>query len=80
MKPTISELQQVFYNALGKKATISENTVKKDLPLWDSINHITLISELQEHYKVSFTVSEIQRIDSVKALVDILEKKLDKPA
>ncbi|MGP8214578.1 MAG: acyl carrier protein [Bacteroidia bacterium] len=76
MKPTISELQQLFYKALGKKADIDENTVKKDMSLWDSINHITLISEIQDYYKISFSISEIQKIDSVKTLLEIIEKKL----
>jgi acyl carrier protein len=76
MKPTISELQQLFYNALGKKADITENTVKKDMVIWDSINHITLINEVQDHYKVTFKISEIQRINSVKELMEIIEQKL----
>ena len=76
MKPTISELQQLFYNALGKKADITEDTVKKDMVIWDSINHITLINEVQDHYKVTFKISEIQRINSVKELMEIIEQKL----
>ncbi|HXP48668.1 MAG TPA: acyl carrier protein [Bacteroidia bacterium] len=76
MKPTISELQQLFYNALGKKADITENTVKKDMVMWDSINHITLINEIQDHYKITFKISEIQRINSVKELMEIIEQKL----
>ena len=76
MKPTISELQQLFDRALGKKITITETSAKKDMPVWDSINHITLINEIQDHYKIRFTISEIQRIDSVKSLLEILDKKL----
>ena len=76
MKPTISELQPLFYKALGKKADITENTIKKDMPLWDSINHITLISEIQDHFKITFKISEIQKIDSVKTLMEILDTKL----
>ncbi len=76
MKPTISELQPLFYKALGKRADITESTVKKDMPIWDSINHITLINEIQDHYNVTFKISEIQRIDSVKTLMEILETKL----
>ncbi|HTB32751.1 MAG TPA: acyl carrier protein [Bacteroidia bacterium] len=75
MKPTISELQPLFYKALGKKADITENTTRKDMPLWDSINHINLIMDIQDFYKVSFNTSDIQKIDSVKNLIEILEKK-----
>jgi len=76
MKPTISELQPLFYKALGKKAEITESTTRKGMPIWDSINHISLIMELQDHFKVSFNTTEIQKIDSVNTLAEILEKKL----
>ena len=76
MKTTISELQPLFYKALGKKADITESTIKRDMPIWDSINHITLINEIQDHYKISFKISEIQRIDSLKTLLEIMETKL----
>ena len=45
------------------------------MPLWDSINHINLIMDIQDFYKVSFNTSDIQKIDSVKNLIEILEKK-----
>ena len=76
MKPTISDLQLLFYKALGKKADITESAIKKDMPLWDSVNHINLIIELGDHYNISFTTTEIQKIDSVKILLEILERKL----
>jgi acyl carrier protein len=75
MKPTISELQPLFYRALGKKADITENTTRKNMPLWDSINHINLIMDVQDFYKVAFNTTEIQEIDSVQHLIEILEKK-----
>lgn len=76
MRPTISELQPLFLRALGKKATITESTIRKDMSSWDSISHIGLIMEIQDHYKVSFNTTEIQKIDSVSMLMDMLEKKL----
>ncbi len=75
MKPTISELQPLFYKAFGKKADITENTTRKDMSLWDSINHISLIMEIQDHYKITFATPDIQKIDSVKTLLDMIEKK-----
>ena len=76
MKTNLEDLQKIVNVAFRENIKITEDTKRKSLPEWDSMNHIALISELEDFYKISFTVGEIEQIDSVKILRKILEKKL----
>jgi acyl carrier protein len=50
---------------------------RADLPVWDSVNHLNLIVELEEQLNVSFSTEEIPEIKSVKDLMLLLEKKIN---
>jgi len=76
MKTSLEEIQKIVNAAFQVNVKIKEDTQRKSLPLWDSRSHITLIYELEDFYKVSFTIPEIEQIDSIKILREILEKKL----
>lgn len=75
MNITISELQEIFRSALDEPVDISTDTKRDDLEAWDSINHLNLIVELEDKLKISFTKDEIEHLDSVKQLLEIIEKK-----
>lgn len=73
MKVTLPELQEIFERAFSSKQQINENTLRTDLDSWDSINHLNLIIELEDHYKVQFTKEQIESINSVSDIIKHLE-------
>lgn len=53
-------------------ATIAEGFHRNDAPLWDSLNHLRLVSTLEEAFGIKFTmkeVGEMERYDTIRRLV-----------
>lgn len=44
--------------------------------LWDSINHVELIFELEERYGVEYTHKEIDEMRTVEKIVKITQRKV----
>lgn len=48
----------------------------KDLDEWDSLNHIRLISGIEQHFKVQLTSAEVERLTCVGDMADLVAAKL----
>ena len=48
----------------------------EDFEEWDSLSHMTLISELEKEFSTSMEIDEISEMDSVRNVVEVLKKKL----
>ena len=78
MNIEITELTKVIEKAFDEPVKINIDTKKDDLILWDSMNHLNLIIELEDYYNVKFCQDEIVAMDSVKKIVDFLDEKVEK--
>lgn len=69
-------LQQAFRNAFDNAdLEVTDTSSKEDIAEWDSINHLNLVVELEDVFKVKFTVEEIERMNSVSGILAILNTK-----
>lgn len=53
-------------------ASIHDRFSRADAPLWSSLNHLQMISALEEVFGITFTmkeVGEMERFDSIRRLV-----------
>ena len=67
--------QDIFIKSLsinGKK--FDENIEYNEIPEWDSIGHMTLISELEEGFNISMETDDIVDFSSFKKGIEILKK------
>lgn len=55
---------------------ITYDTVAADVDGWDSLAHISLMHEIEGHFKIKFTMGEIQGFKNVGELVDSIERHL----
>lgn len=46
---------------------------KDTLAEWDSMGHLSLITSLEEHYKVSFSIADAMEMTSVEKIKAILK-------
>jgi acyl carrier protein len=51
----------------------STSLSRDDLPAWDSLGHIRLVSSVEEEFGVELSIEEIESLTSVGRLVSLLE-------
>ena len=68
-----------YRKVFSKSLSIDENKVKKelkynDIPEWDSIGHMTLMSGLEEEFNISLETDDIVDFSSFEKGIEILKK------
>ena len=58
--------KEVFVNSLALKDDFSEELKYNDIPEWDSIGHMTLMSGLEESFKITLETDDIIDFSSFK--------------
>ena len=67
--------QDIFIKSLAMDSKkFDENIKYNDIPEWDSIGHMTLISGLEEGFTISMETDDIIDFSSFKKGMDILKK------
>lgn len=71
----IEKYNDVFCRILNVNVSdLNENFTFKDVPQWDSVAHLSLISELEETFDVFFESEDILHYGSYENGKKILEK------
>ena len=63
---------KISYEKNHKK--FHENLKYNEIPEWDSIGHMSLISALEEEYKISLETDDIVDLSSFKKGIELLKK------
>ena len=72
---TKKKYQDIFIKSLSMDNNkFNENIKYNEVPEWDSIGHMTLISALEEEYKINFVTDDIVDFSSFKKGIEILKK------
>ena len=56
------------------KSKFTEKIEYNEIPEWDSIGHMTLISELEEGFKITIETDDIIDFSSFKKGIELLKK------
>jgi len=76
---TLTKVQQVFQAAFDMNPQlVTMETNPKDIPAWDSVGHLELVSKLELAFGVAFDVDEVIEMENVREIVRIIEPKLSK--
>lgn len=70
MNEKLNKLQKAFNKVFENCPTITEATKKEDIASWDSINHLSLILELESEFGIKLSVDEIEGLKSVKQIME----------
>tara|TARA_Y100000741_G_C17861108_1_gene398954 strand:+ start:168 stop:404 length:237 start_codon:yes stop_codon:yes gene_type:complete len=66
---------EIFINSLSiDKKKFNEKIKYNDIPEWDSIGHMTLMSDLEEGFDISIDTDDIIDFSSFKRGIQILKK------
>ncbi len=73
----ISErLKNILLKELGlDNYDFQNNTVAGQVPGWDSLNHVKIISAVEKEYNLRFTMKEIMRLKNLGSLQEYIDKR-----
>lgn len=55
------------------RTLVNDDLTMQNTKEWDSFNHLLLISEVEKRFNVKFTISEMQEIRTVSAIIEKIE-------
>lgn len=68
------KLNEVFSDVFDEDITVTAATTSADIEDWDSLTHITLISEVEDAFGIKFSMKDVLGMKDVGEMVDIIEK------
>ena len=70
-------LQEIFASLFGDDVpTLTDETTARDVDGWDSLMHITLISEVENRFDMKFTMKDVIGMQNVGEMVDLIEENV----
>ncbi len=74
----LEKYKKVFIDSLSiKQDSFSEEMKYNDITEWDSIGHMTLMSALEEEFKITLETDDIIDFSSFKKGIELLESKYE---
>jgi len=71
----LDKYKKTFIDSLSiDKSLFNENLKYNEVPEWDSIGHMTLMSGLEETFKITLETDDIIEFSSFKKGMEILKK------
>ena len=70
------KLNEVFSDVFDEEITVSDATTAADIEDWDSLTHITLISEVEDAFGIKMSMKDVLSLKNVGEMVDIILKSV----
>ncbi len=71
------KVRKVFLDVFGmEEKKFHFGMTSEEIKEWDSLSHMNLVSGLESEFGVSMEIDEISEMDSVKKVIEVVEKKL----
>ena len=75
ISPDREKYNQAFYEAFDlDKGTDLTNLEYQSIDEWDSIGHMTLMSELEDNFDITISTEDLIQFESYKQGTEILER------
>lgn len=68
------KLNEVFSDVFDEDITVTAETTSADIDEWDSLTHITLISEVEDTFGIKFSMKDVLGMENVGEMVDIIAR------
>lgn len=71
----LEKLKEIFYQVFDREINLSEATSAKDVKGWDSLTHITIISMVEEEFKIKFSMKQVLEMQNIGDMISIIEEE-----
>lgn len=68
------KLNEVFSDVFDEDIALTPETTAADISGWDSLTHITLISEVEDAFGIKFTMKDVLGMKNVGEMADMIQK------
>ena len=76
-KINLNFMKKIFEEALDlKDYDLKLASTFENVPGWDSLGHMRIISHIEEKLKLEFDIDEIIGVDTVSKLIEMTKKKM----
>lgn len=73
MQEIFDRLNEVFQDVFDDDSiTVTERTTAADIEDWDSLSHITLVSAVEDEFRMKFSMKEVVEMKNVGEMVAII--------
>ena len=70
------KLNEIFSDVFDEEITVTAETTSADIEDWDSLTHITLISEVEDAFDIKFSMKDVLGMKNVGEMADIIENNI----
>ena len=79
MDNELAKVREAFKAAFGvDPSAITIDTQPRDVPAWDSMGHVALVTSLESAFGLSFDMDEAMGMENVREILRIVGSKLPK--
>ena len=68
------EIKGLFANVFKYDGAINLATSRRDVPKWDSLQHMALVAAIEQQFGISLSMDEMVEIRSVNDICNILDR------
>lgn len=73
----LSNLSAIFAKIfMDETIQVSATTTAADILGWDSLSHVSLISQIEQHFNFQFDIDDIVSMKNVGDMVSIIKKNI----
>ncbi|MCR5210084.1 MAG: acyl carrier protein [Lachnospiraceae bacterium] len=73
----LSKVNEVFHEVFDDDSiVVTETTTAKDIEDWDSLMHITLVSEIENAFGFKFKMKDVVGMKDVGEMLDIISQNI----
>ena len=55
---------------------LSDDMTANDVDNWDSLSHMLMITEIEDHFSIKFKLRELNKLKNVGRLIDLITTKI----
>jgi acyl carrier protein len=73
------KIKQIFCKVIGiDESKVTDDTSYNDCEMWDSLNHLKMVAELEEEFKTEFDTDDIIAMETLGKIKEIVKAYVEK--
>lgn len=74
----LGKINEIVMDVLAlDELNLTDETMASDVPGWDSLAHITIISEVEAYFDVHFSMQAVLTLKNVGEMVDLILEEVE---